>query len=263
MKLSKTRSRTNLANSELTGARASPRERDLRRLTLVSTDLSNTHFDPDIVHEPMWLSGRNCVAYVGRIITLEKPFAPCPAALVVQSTDQAAHSQGSTILLPALVRRIAVGETCRPTTVCSHLNKHYAPDNCRLFPRRSMMQWRFGLAILSFIIATPIISAQEAKPFANLELKGKDRFITNMAFSPDGKIFAALHCWSVGPCSVTLWDTANGKELRKNDCPIGALATAPPSRILPKWQMAGRRWRRRDPSSRLSDGQTSPSAIGC
>ncbi len=103
------------------------------------------------------------------------------------------------------------------------------------------MGWKFVLALLCPIIATTTFSGQEAKPFAKLELQGKDRFITSMAFSVDGKVFAACHCWSLGPCSVTLWDTVTGKRLRKIDCPIGAVASTPPLVFSPngRWLAAG------------------------
>jgi WD40 repeat protein len=81
------------------------------------------------------------------------------------------------------------------------------------------MQQAFVLAMLWVTFTPPTLGAHDAKPFANLELEGKFRWITYMAFSPDGKTFAASHCWSHGPCFVTLWDTANGNPLRKINSP--------------------------------------------
>ena len=81
------------------------------------------------------------------------------------------------------------------------------------------MRIGFFRAMLLVAVTTPTIGAQDAKPSANLELEGKFRWITYMAFSPDGKILAASHCWSHGPCFVTLWDATNGNQLRKLDGP--------------------------------------------
>jgi WD40 repeat protein len=88
---------------------------------------------------------------------------------------------------------------------------------------------RQGFVFALFVIAvTPRdVGAQDGKPFANLTLEGKFRWITYMAFSPDGKTFAASHCWSHGPSFVTLWDAANGKHLRKINGPEGVLSYNP------------------------------------
>ncbi len=55
------------------------------------------------------------------------------------------------------------------------------------------MRQGFMLAMLCVAVTTPTVGGQDAKPFANLELEGKSRWITYMAFSPDGKTFAASH----------------------------------------------------------------------
>ena len=89
------------------------------------------------------------------------------------------------------------------------------------------MRHGFVLAMLLVVVITTTVGAQEAKPFARLELEGKFRWITYMAFSPDGKTFATSHCWSHGPSFVTLWDTAKGEQLRKIDGPEGVLAFNP------------------------------------
>jgi WD40 repeat protein len=89
------------------------------------------------------------------------------------------------------------------------------------------MRHGFVLATLLVVGITTTVGAQDAKPFARLELEGKFRWITYMAFSPDGKTFAASHCWSHGPTFVTLWGTAKGEQIRKIDGPEGVLAFNP------------------------------------
>jgi WD40 repeat protein len=79
----------------------------------------------------------------------------------------------------------------------------------------------FGLICVALTITAT--HAQDAKPFAKLEVKGKHRWITYLAFSPDGKTLAASHCAKFGPTFVTLWDAANGKRLREVDGPVGVL----------------------------------------
>jgi WD40 repeat protein len=88
---------------------------------------------------------------------------------------------------------------------------------------------RQGFVFATLLVATslPTVGAQDAKPFARLELNGKFRWITHSTFSPDGKTLATSHCWSHGPSFVTLWDTANGNQLRKIDGPQALLSFNP------------------------------------
>src|SRR5262249_39725926 len=88
---------------------------------------------------------------------------------------------------------------------------------------------RLGLLFTTLWVGTslPFASAQAAEPYARLELDGKCRSIPYSAFSPDAKMRATSHCWSHGPSFVTLWDTANGKQLRKIDGPKALLAFNP------------------------------------
>jgi WD40 repeat protein len=99
------------------------------------------------------------------------------------------------------------------------------------------MRHGFVLGLLCVAVTTPAAHAQDAKPFAHLELEGKFKWVTYMAFAPDGKMFAASHCWSHGPCYVTLWDTEEGNQLRKINGPeavmsYNALAFSPNGKWL-------------------------------
>jgi WD40 repeat protein len=61
--------------------------------------------------------------------------------------------------------------------------------------------------------------AQEPRPFAKLAVVGKHRFITYLAFSPDGKTLAASHCSRFGLTFVTFWNAADGKRIETTDGP--------------------------------------------
>ena len=83
------------------------------------------------------------------------------------------------------------------------------------------MRQGYLLGLLCAALTAAPACAQDAKPFARLEIKGDHRWVTDTAFSPDGKTFAATHCSKFGPTFVTLWDATNGKQICKVDGPEG------------------------------------------
>jgi WD40 repeat protein len=85
------------------------------------------------------------------------------------------------------------------------------------------MRYSFPLWIVCMLSVTRSAVGQEAKPYISLVLEGKFRWINYMAFSNDGAVFAASHCWSHGPSFVTLWDAKTGNKLRTVDGPEGTL----------------------------------------
>jgi WD40 repeat protein len=82
-------------------------------------------------------------------------------------------------------------------------------------------QYVLGLLCAALVIAPA--RAQDAKPFARLEVNGKFRWITDVAFSTDTKTFAAIHTHSHGPTFVTLFDATTGKRIRQVEGPEGVI----------------------------------------
>ncbi len=75
------------------------------------------------------------------------------------------------------------------------------------------------ISLIGVLLAGNGASGQEAKPYAELAIEGDYNWITYLALSGNGKVFAVSHADSDGPCFVTLFDAVSGKLLRQVDGP--------------------------------------------